>query len=195
MKSNVSDQDLVKKFINGEHRAMDILVVRHKQKVYNYIKKLVKDSELAEDLFQDTFIKVIRSLQMGNYKDDGKFLGWVMRIAHNIVIDYYRKENKLRTVPNEIGELDLFNNAKYSEPTIDTIWTQQQITKDLKSIIQQLPEDQRSVVIMRHYLDMSFKEIAEQTNISINTALGRMRYAIINMRKLVEENNVNLILQ
>ena len=195
MKSCVSDQDLVREFINGNPRAMDTLIIRHKRKVFSYIKNLVKNSMLAEDLFQDTFIKVIRSLKQGNYQDDGRFISWVMRIAHNLVIDHFRREKNYKEVPNEIGELDLFNNSKFSDDTIDITLSKEQISKNLKYLIQELPEEQRSIVKMRLYLDMSFKEIAEHYEISINTALGRMRYAIINMRKMQEEMNLSLTLQ
>ena len=195
MKSYVSDQELVRDFTNGNNRAMDILISRHKKKVYNYIKNLVKDSMLAEDLFQDTFIKVIRSLKQGNYNDDGKFISWVMRISHNLVIDHFRKEKNYKEISHENGEYDLFNNQRFSEDTIETKLSKEQILKDLKVLIQNLPEEQKNIVIMRHYLDMSFKEIADHTDVSINTALGRMRYALINMRKMMEEKNMILTLQ
>ncbi|HON52677.1 MAG TPA: sigma-70 family RNA polymerase sigma factor, partial [Bacteroidales bacterium] len=177
------------------HKAMDTLLERHRRKIYGYIKHLVKDATLAEDLFQDTFVKVIRSLRQGNYHDDGKFIAWVMRIAHNLVIDHFRREKNYKEVSNEQGEYDLFNNMKYSQETVDITWAREQISKDVKKLIQQLPEEQKNIVIMRLYLDMSFKEIAEHTEVSINTALGRMRYAIINMRKMMEEKQMSLTLQ
>lgn len=195
MKSNVSDQELVQHFVQGNPKAMDELVIRHKRKVYSYIKNLVKDSMLAEDIFQDTFVKVIRSLKQGNYHDDGRFVPWVMRIAHNLVIDHFRREKNYKEVPNEIGELDLFNNPKFCEDTIDVILSKTQIEKNLKYLISELPEEQKNIVKMRLFLDMSFKEIAEHYDISINTALGRMRYAVINMRKMIEEKNMSLTLQ
>jgi len=195
MKRYVSDQELVHEFMQGNHKAMDTLLERHRRKIYGYIKHLVKDATLAEDLFQDTFVKVIRSLRQGNYHDDGKFIAWVMRIAHNLVIDHFRREKNYKEVSNEQGEYDLFNNMKYSQETVDITWAREQISKDVKKLIQQLPEEQKNIVIMRLYLDMSFKEIAEHTEVSINTALGRMRYAIINMRKMMEEKQMSLTLQ
>lgn len=188
----VSDQQLVKEFVGGEARAMDELISRHTQKLFNYIRNLVKDPVLAEDIFQDTFIKAIHSLKQGSYHDDGKFIAWIMRIAHNLVIDHFRREKKYREVSNENGEIDLFNNAAFCDDTIEMELSKLQITKDLKNIIEELPQEQRDIVIMRHYFDMSFKEIAEQTNVSINTALGRMRYALINMRKIIETNKISL---
>ncbi|MDR2962211.1 MAG: sigma-70 family RNA polymerase sigma factor [Bacteroidales bacterium] len=194
MKSRIeiSDQQLVKNFVAGEAKAMDELIARHSKKLYNYIKNLVKDPVLAEDVLQDTFIKAIHSLKRGSYHDDGKFIAWIMRIAHNLVIDHFRKEKKYREVSNESGEVDLFNNANLSEDTIEMELTKMQLSKDLQKIVQALPREQREIVIMRHYFDMSFKEIAEQTDVSINTALGRMRYALINMRKIIESNKISL---
>lgn len=194
MKSTVlvSDQQLVKNFVAGEAKAMDELINRHQRKLYSYIKNLVKDPTLAEDLFQDTFIKAIHSLKRGSYHDDGKFIAWIMRIAHNLVIDHFRKEKKYREVSNENGEVDLFNNPNLSDDTIEMELAKMQLTTDLKNIVQALPQEQRDIVIMRHYFDMSFKEIAEQTDVSINTALGRMRYALINMRKIIDTNKISL---
>jgi len=154
---------------------------------------LVKEQTLAEDIFQDTFIKIIRSLKKGIYKDEGRFYSWATRIAHNLVIDHYRKQKNMKMLSNESCEFDLFNNANLSDKTIEDKIIKEQILSDLKGIIKELPEEQRSIVIMRLYLNMSFKEIAESTGVSINTALGRMRYAVINLRKLMGEKNLTLV--
>jgi RNA polymerase sigma-70 factor (ECF subfamily) len=151
----------------------------------------VKDRHLAEDLFQDTFIKVINNLRCGNYNDEGKFLPWVMRIAHNLIIDHFRKSNRIPTIENN-DEYDIFNTIKIYDDCIEDKMITEQIHKDVKKLIALLPDEQREVIVMRHFADMSFKEIAEQTNVSINTALGRMRYALINLRRLVKENDIIL---
>lgn len=189
-----TDQELIKDFVSGNQQSLEILINRHKEKLFSYIKMLVKEQTLAEDIFQDTFIKIIRSFKKGVYKDEGRFYSWATRIAHNLVIDYYRKQKNMKMLSNESCEFDLFNDAKFSEKTIEEKIIKEQILNDLKGIIKELPDDQRSIVIMRLYLNMSFKEIAELTNVSINTALGRMRYAIINLRKLMEEQNLVLMI-
>jgi len=153
---------------------------------------MVKNEQLAEDIFQDTFIKVIKSLKEGKYKDNGRFLSWVIRIAHNLVIDHFRKERQICMISNDNFEADLFNNKKLSDRNVEDELVNVQISDDIRSLIGKLPDDQRQVVILRHFLGLSFKEIADQTNVSINTALGRMRYALINLRKLVQEYNLNL---
>ena len=188
----MSDIELVNEFIAGKKSAMECLIKRHKRKVYTYIYINVKNRELAEDIFQDTFIKVIRSLETGKYNDEGKFLSWVMRISHNLVIDHFRKQKQFRTISNDDTEVDMFNSMKYSEKTIEQQIIKEQITKDVKNLIEFLPDDQKEVVILRHYVGMSFKEISEHTDVSINTALGRMRYALINLRKMIEEKNMVL---
>lgn len=192
MKSMFSDQELVVAFCNGDNSAMDILLTRYHSKVLGYIRHLVRNKELAEDICQETFMKVINSLKRDVYHDDGHFSAWLFRIAHNLIIDHFRKESKLQTVSNENGEIDLFNNAKYSDATIETQFVKNQISNDLKELIHELPEEQRNTVLMRLNLDMSFKEIAEIQGISINTALGRMRYAILNLRKMIEERNLTM---
>ncbi len=183
----MSDEQLVTLFAEGNNQAIDILIQRHKRRVYSYLLLLVKDKELAEDFFQDTFIKAIRSIQSGNYNDEGHFASWISRIAHNLVIDHFRKQKNYKEVSNEDGEYDLFNNAKFCESNIEDEILKKQNAVDIRGLIKQLPDEQRQLVIMRVYLDMSFKEIAESTGVSINTALGRMRYAIINLRKLMKE--------
>jgi RNA polymerase sigma-70 factor (ECF subfamily) len=156
---------------------------------------VVKDKYLAEDIFQDTFIKVIKSLREGRYKDNGRFISWVIRIAHNLMIDHFRKEKQLNTISNDNYETDIFNSKKFAEPTIEEELITGQITQDVRRLIQELPEDQREVVILRHFCGLSFKEIADQTDVSINTALGRMRYALINLRRLIKEKDLNLSLK
>ena len=188
----LSDQELVRRFIQGDQSSIEVLINRHKNKVFTYIFLIVKNQQLAEDIFQDTFIKVIRSLKDGKYKDNGKFVSWVIRIAHNLTIDYFRKEKQINTCSNEDYEADIFNSRKLSDSTIEEILVEDQIVKEVRLLIQELPEDQRQVILLRHYGGMSFKEIAEQTGVSINTALGRMRYALINLRKLIGQKNLSL---
>ena len=152
----------------------------------------IRDKSLAEDMFQETFLKVINSLRAGKYRDNGKFLSWVMRIAHNLIIDHFRKEKQTNMLSNDAYEADLFNSKKLCDSNIEDIIVKDQIVDDVRNLLQELPEDQREVVVLRHYAGLSFKEIAEQTDVSINTALGRMRYALINIRKLMEQKNISL---
>ncbi|PTN07748.1 RNA polymerase sigma factor [Mangrovibacterium marinum] len=187
-----NDNMLVQNFIRGDQSSLEMLIQRHKNRVYTYIFLIVKNQALAEDIFQDTFIKVIRSLKTGKYTENGKFISWVLRISHNLIIDHFRKERLLNTLSNEDSEFDLFNSAKFSDENIEERLVFEQITADVRRLIDELPEDQRQVIIMRHYLGLSFKEIAERTDVSINTALGRMRYALINLRKIIEKNNLLL---
>lgn len=188
----LDDQYLIEKFLDGNKQALDLLINRHKNQVYSYILLIVKNRDLAEDLFQDTFIKVIKSLHSGKYVETGKFISWVMRIAHNLIIDFYRKSKKLRTIAEDDTEYSLFNTAKFSDITNEQVLINQQINKDLKALIKQLPVEQFEIIKLRYYFDMSFKEISERTGVSINTALGRMRYALINLRKLMSEQKVDL---
>ncbi|MBN2681136.1 MAG: sigma-70 family RNA polymerase sigma factor [Bacteroidales bacterium] len=193
MAYHASDHELIVQFVNGNQSGIVKLIKRHKSKIFSYILINVKNRELAEDIFQDTFCKVIDSLRAGKYKDEGRFASWVIRIAHNLVIDYYRKENKLKTVSNNDNEdYDLFNSAKFSDKNVENVIIENQISNDVKKLINLLPEEQKEVIILRHYVGMSFKEIADHSNISINTALGRMRYALINMRKMIKEHNLIL---
>ena len=193
MRSNqLSDQVLVKRFIQGDQSSIETLINRHKNRVFTYIILIIKNQELAEDIFQDTFIKVIKSLKEGKYKDNGKFVSWVIRIAHNLTIDHFRKEKQINTYSNEDYEADIFNSKKLSDSTIEDILVEDQIVKEVRLLIEELPEDQKQVILLRHYGGLSFKEIAEQTNVSINTALGRMRYALINLRKLMAQKNLAL---
>ncbi len=192
---NRSDYELVKEFVKGDQSCIEQLIKRYKSKVYTYIILIVKNQHLAEDIFQDTFIKVIKSLLDGKYKDNGKFLSWVIRIAHNLIIDHYRKSKQLNTLYREDFEMDIFNSRKFSGMTVEDNMIQSQITKDIKNLIDELPDDQKEVILLRHYCGLSFKEIADHTNVSINTALGRMRYALINLRKLIKEKKLSLAIQ
>ncbi len=188
----LSENELINHFIEGKEECLKILIERHKNRIYSYILMMVKNQELAEDLFQDTFIKVITNLKKGKYIENGKFSSWVMRISHNLIIDYYRKQKNLQTVSNDANDYDLLNSPKYSDCNIEEKLVFSQILKEVGELVEFLPENQREVVKMRHYMGLSFKEIAEETGVSINTALGRMRYAIINMRSMVEEKNITL---
>src|SRR6056300_1184557 len=194
MKTNASppsDSILVSQYLKGSEFALEQLILRHQARLFNFINSKVQDHDTAEDIFQDTFIKVIRTIKGGQYNEEGKFLPWIMRIAHNLVIDFFRKNNrmpKLRTTE----EFDIFQFLSDDTPNAEHRIAQDQVVKDLQKLVQELPEDQKEVLVMRLYGDMSFKEIAENTNVSINTALGRMRYAIINLRKLVDENQIIL---
>jgi len=190
--SQKKDFELVKQFIEGDQKSIEILINRHKDKVYTYIVLIVKDTQLAEDIFQDTFIKVIKSLRKGKYQEKGIFVSWVMRIAHNLIIDHFRKAKHLKTTSSEDGEMDVFNSKKLAEDNIEDLMIDDQIASDVRKLINMLPDEQKEVILLRHYGGLSFKEISEQTGVSINTALGRMRYALINMRKLIETHNVNL---
>lgn len=192
---NISDYELVNRFVNGEGDAIEELIHRYKNKVYTYIYITVKNQHLAEDIFQDTFIKVIKSLQEGKYSDNGRFLSWMMRIAHNLIIDHFRKEKQLNTCSNTMNDLDLFNSPKFSDENIEQVMINNQVLKDVRRLVDELPEDQKEIILLRHYGGLSFKEIADQTNVSINTALGRMRYAIINLRRLIEQYQINLELE
>lgn len=191
-KLHLSDQELVKQYLDGDQYCLEILIRRHKSKIYNYILLLVKNQSLAEDLFQDTFIKVIKSLHQDKYTDNGKFVSWVMRIAHNLIIDHFRKEKQLKTTSADRTDINIFNSRKFAEETVEDEIVWEQITTDVKKLVDFLPDDQKEVIILRHFSGLSFKEIAEKTNVSINTALGRMRYALINLRKIIEEKEVTL---
>ena len=191
----LSDNELVSKFVSGDQSSLEILITRYRKQVYSYIVLLIKNQHLAEDIFQDTFVKVIRSLHEGRYRDDGKFLAWVVRIAHNLVIDHFRREKQMNSVSNNEFGMDIFNSKRFATKTIEDEIIHEQIEEDVRNLVDYLPEDQKEVLILRHYCGLSFKEIADQTNVSINTALGRMRYALINLRKLVKEKNLILSIQ
>ena len=185
------DSFLVSEYINGSERALEVLILRHKMKIFNFINSKVMDRDTAEDIFQDTFIKVIKTLKRGVYNEEGKFLPWVMRIAHNLVIDFFRKSNRISVFENR-EEFDIFQLISDDMPNMEGEMIDRQVVNDLQKLIVELPEDQKEVLTMRMYKDMSFKEIAESTGVSINTALGRMRYAIINLRKLIEDHQIIL---
>ena len=194
MNKMISDYELIQRFIKGEQTCFDQLIHRHKNKVFAYISLYIRDQALAEDLFQDTFMKVIQSVRAGKYQDNGKFISWVMRIAHNLIIDHFRRIKQMNTVSNDDYESDLFNSKKLCDSNVEDDMISKQIQKDVRKMISFLPDDQREVVILRHYAGLSFKEIADLTGVSINTALGRMRYALINMRKFMEEKKISLTL-
>ena len=187
----VTDQELIGRYLAGNQSSLEKLIHRHKNRIFAYILMIVKEKELAEDLFQDTFIKVINTIRSGSYKEEGKFIQWAMRIAHNLIIDHFRKSKRIPTIENR-DDFDIFEKVRIPVESIEERIITEQIHKDVKKLIDYLPKEQREVLIMRHYGDMSFKDIAEVTNVSINTALGRMRYALINLRKLVNEKNIIL---
>lgn len=189
--SQHTDAQLVLSYLDGSEYALEQLINRHQLQIFNFINSKINDRDTSEDLFQDTFIRVIRTLKSGAYNEEGKFLPWVMRIAHNLVIDHFRKSNRIPTMGNK-EDFDIFQFISDKSPNAESTLVQEQVLKDLQKLIQELPEDQKEVLIMRLYRDMSFKEIAENTNVSINTALGRMRYAIINLRKLITEHQIIL---
>jgi RNA polymerase sigma factor (sigma-70 family) len=192
MKNTRTDYELINSYINGDERSIELLILRHKSKVYSYINLYIRSRDLADDIFQDTFMKVVQSVRQGRYQDDGRFISWVMRIAHNLIIDHFRHEKQSGLILNEDYESDIFNSYKLSDENIENTMMRNQIMHDVRKLIRELPDDQREVVIMRHYAGMSFKEISDMTGVSINTALGRMRYALINMRKMMVENNITL---
>jgi RNA polymerase sigma factor (sigma-70 family) len=191
-KLKVLDSTLVSNYINGDEKCFEVLVSRHKLRVYNFIFSKVLNRDVSEDIFQDTFIKVINTLKRGKYNEEGKFLPWVMRIAHNLIIDYFRKNNRMPTFKNT-DEFDIFSVLGDGELNAENQLIKEQILNDVRKLVEDLPEDQKEVLIMRMYKDMSFKDISESTGVSINTALGRMRYALINMRKLIEKYNIILV--
>jgi RNA polymerase sigma factor (sigma-70 family) len=188
----VSDSELIAKYIDGSQHSLELLIHRHKNRVFAYILMVVKDKQLADDIFQDTFIKVINTIQAGSYKEEGKFIQWVMRIAHNLIIDYFRKSKRIPVIDNDSSEFDIFDTIQFTDASVEDRMILDQIYKDVRELIEHLPPEQKEVLFMRHYSDMSFKDIAEQTDVSINTALGRMRYALINLRKLIKDKEIVL---
>ena len=185
------DAILVKNYISGDESALTSLIERHQSKIYGFIYSKVNDRDLSDDIFQDTFIKVINTLKTKSYNEEGKFLPWVMRIAHNLVVDHYRKSNKM-PFNRETEEYSIFNYMSDNAPTIESKMITDQVEADLTRLLDELPEDQKEVLVMRMYQDLSFKEIADLTGVSINTALGRMRYALLNLRKIIEKNQIIL---
>ena len=191
MNHKSNDQELVSQYLDGQEASLELLVNRHQTRIYSYILQIVRDHQLAEDVFQDTFFKVINTLRKGNYNEEGKFLPWVLRIAHNLIIDHFRKSKRMPVVDG--GEdFDIFEILPLRQGNIEDNIIKEQIHNDVRKLIEYLPDDQKEVLMMRHYSEMSFKEIADKTNVSINTALGRMRYALINLRKMIAEKEIIL---
>jgi RNA polymerase sigma-70 factor (ECF subfamily) len=188
----MTDQELINQYLNGSESCLEKLIHRHKSRIFAYILMTVKDKSLADDIFQDTFIKVINTLRGGTYKEEGKFIQWAMRIAHNLIIDHFRRAKRIPVVDVKDNDFDIFNTIKYTDDSVERQLITEQIHNDVRKMIEFLPAEQKEVLIMRAYQDMSFKDIAEQTEVSINTALGRMRYALINLRKLADEKNIIL---
>src|SRR5690625_3109876 len=191
LKKTIPDSELVAAYISGSEESLSMLIRRHQHRLYNFIYSKVFDKEIAEDIFQDTFIRVIRTLKRGKYNEQGKFLPWVMRITHNLIIDHFRKANRMPKFENR-EDFDIFSVLTDGSMNAEGKIIKEQIDDSLRSLIDTLPEEQQTVLHMRIYRDMSFKEISEQTGVSINTALGRMRYALINLRRTIEENNIIL---
>ena len=191
----MTDDMLVTLYLEGNNSAFDTLLNRHQDRLFNYIFFLVRSREVAEDIFQETFVKAITTLQQGRYQNDGKFSAWITRIAHNLVIDQFRVERNENTVSNDEMEYDILNDAKLSEGNIENRMVNEQVLKDVRALIDELPDCQREVVFMRYYQDLSFKDIADMTGVSINTALGRMRYAVLNMRRIAAEKCISLALE
>lgn len=188
----LSDDRLVSAFSNGDNKAFDILLERHKDRIFNYIYNMVKDVDLANDIFQESFVKAITTIKQGRYNADGKFASWISRIAHNAVIDHFRQEKSQSTISTDETDYDILNRRELAEDTIEDLIIDKSIRDDVRSLILSLPQEQRQVLIMRYYNNLSFKEIAEKTGVSINTALGRMRYAILNLRRAAERNKIVL---
>lgn len=191
-KNAIPDSTLVSNYIQGCEASLGTLIEKHKQRLYSFIYSKVQDRDITEDIFQDTFIKVIRTLKKGTYNEEGKFLPWVMRISHNLVIDHFRKSNRMPSFKNT-DEFDIFSVISDGNLNAEKQLIKEQILSDVRDLVQELPDEQKEVLVMRMYKDMSFKEISENTGVSINTALGRMRYALINLRKIIEKNKIILV--
>ena len=188
----MADEELVVMYAKGNNIAFDVLLNRYKSSVHAYIYYIVRDRDLTEDIFQETFVKVIMTIKQGRYTENGKFKAWITRIAHNLIIDHFRQERNENTISNDEVEVDLFNDMRLCEKTVEDAMVETQVFSDVKKMVEYLPDNQREVLEMRYYQNMSFKEIADRTGVSINTALGRMRYAILNMRRMAEENRIEL---
>ena len=187
----IADSILVSRYISGDEKSLEILINRHKQRIYSFIYSKVYDRDLTEDIFKDTYIKVIRTLKLGNYNEEGTFISWVMRIAHNLGIDHFRKNSRIPKFENS-QDFDIFSVLKNTDIDIENKMIKDQILGEVKKIIEFLPDDQKEVLIYRYYNDLSFKEISEKTGVSINTSLGRMRYALINLRNIIKKKNIIL---
>lgn len=190
--NRLSDYELLNNYISGNEISINILLDRHRKRIFDYIYMMVKNQDVADDIFQETLIKVVRFVREGRYTENGKFLSWVLRIAHNQVIDYFRQKKQRNNISEGDAGYDLLNHPKFSDRTVEERLITDQIEADVRKLIDFLPSEQKEVVLMRYYMGLSFKEIAEQTNVSINTVLGRMRYALINLRKLIDENRLTL---
>lgn len=188
----LSDQVLLNRYLSGDRSAMSQLIERHSRRVRDYINMMVKDRDVADDIFQETFIKAVRVIDEGRYTDNGKFLSWILRIAHNQVIDHFRSQRQDKAVSESDAGFDMLGTLKFAERTVEDSMVSEQIERDVRALVDQLPSEQREVVMMRYFSGLSFKDIAEQTNVSINTALGRMRYALINLRRMIKEKNLVL---
>lgn len=188
----LSDQGLLNSYLSGDQSAISQLIERHSRRVKEYIRMMVKDNDVADDIFQETFIKAVRVIDEGRYTDNGKFLSWVLRIAHNQVIDYFRSRKQLKQVNEADAGFNVLGTLRFAEQTIEDDMVATQISSDVRHLVDLLPDEQREVVMLRYFSGLSFKEIAEQTDVSINTALGRMRYALINLRKMIKEKNIVL---
>lgn len=188
----LTDEALVASYAEGSNEAFDVLLNRYRSKVFSYIFHIVKNQDVADDIFQETFVKIIMTIKQGRYVETGKFSAWVTRIARNLVIDYFRQEKSENLISIDNDDVDLLNRRDLSDSTIEDNMVQTQICNDIRRLIHSLPDSQRNVIEMRFYQNMSFKEIADATNVSINTALGRMRYALMHIRKLAKENNIAL---
>lgn len=189
-----SDERLIALYVDGNNEAFDVLIDRHKDRVYSYILHYVKNPELADDIFQETFVKAIVTIKQNRYVENGRFSAWITRIAHNLIFDFFRKEKSENLQSTDAGDINILNRKELSEATVEDHIILSQIETDIHRLIMALPENQREVLQLRYFKDMSFKEIAMLTNVSINTALGRMRYAILNMRKMAQENHISLSL-
>ena len=187
-----SDSALLRQYQAGDRNAMSRLIERHSRRVRNYIRMMVKDHDLTEDIFQETFIKAVRVIDEGRYHDNGKFLSWVLRIAHNQVIDHFRNQRQHKAVSESEAGYDVLGTLRFADHSVEDALVSEQIERDIRGLIELLPDEQREVVRMRYFAGLSFKEIAEQTGVSINTALGRMRYALINLRRMIKEKNMVL---
>lgn len=191
IKTQLSDEELVRKYLEGSEIALEALIKRHEQRIFSYVYTIVKNESVANDVFQDTFLKIVRTLKSGKYNEEGKFIQWSMRIAHNLAIDHFRHAKRM---PLSRGgeDYDIFDTLNLQEENTEDKLIRDQIKKDVVKLVEHLPKDQKEVLKMRMFFEMSFKDIAEETNVSINTALGRMRYALINLRKIAEEKNIQL---
>ena len=191
---SMTDEQLVKAYAQGNNEAFDTLLKRHQDRIFTYILRIIKNEDVANDIFQETFVKAILTIKQGRYTENGKFPAWITRIAHNLIIDYYRQEKSENIQSADVEEIDILNRKELCEETIEDVMISDQIKEDVKYLIEELPELQKEVLKMRYYKNLSFKEIAELTNVSINTALGRMRYAIINLRRIAAEKKISLTL-